>query len=178
MKKYTLKSIITVLSLGLLLSACGHSDKEEASQASTAPATASSVASQKEVSQQSTSSDSTKQENPTTGAEQTSAVNQGPIMEFTAYGAQPSWRAVIKDEQLSLEGEGLEEGSYTVERSAYAKGVEYFGRTATHEFSLGIRSQDCHDTAGQKTPFTVSFTYGKKVLKGCAVAGAFEQAGD
>ncbi|MDO5681185.1 MAG: hypothetical protein Q4G54_12775 [Pelistega sp.] len=97
------------------------------------------------------------------------------IIEFTAYGANPNWRAVIKDETLELEGEeGIEEGTYKVERSAYAKGVEYFGKTAQHEFSLNIHGAECHDTAGQVVDFTVSFTYGKQELKGCAVASAID----
>ncbi len=98
-----------------------------------------------------------------------------PLIEFTAYGANPNWRAVIKDESLELEGEnGIEEGTYKVERSAYAKGVEYYGKTAQHEFSLNIRGEECHDTAGQVADFTVTFTYGKQELKGCAVASAIE----
>lgn len=167
MKKLSLTKLAAILGVSVLLAACSNSATKESASNTSNPA-----AQQAAVEPSSTSTTATQAVAET--KDNTSV--DGPIMDFTAYGADPNWRAVIEGEKISLEGEDIEEGTYAVERSAYAKGVEYYGKTAQTEFSLGITSKECHDTAGQKTEFTVSFTYGKKTLKGCAVAGAFEHA--
>ena len=98
------------------------------------------------------------------------------ITAFTAFGGNNSaWRAVVDKDQLSIEGAELKTATITVERSAYAKGVEFFGEDQGQKIGLNIRSQPC-TLDGHENEFTATLDVGNKTFKGCAVAGAQEHA--
>ena len=98
------------------------------------------------------------------------------ITAFTAFGGNNSaWRAVVDKDQLSIEGAELKTATITVERSAYAKGVEFFGEDQGQKIGLNIRSQPC-TLDGHENEFTATLDVGDKTFKGCAVAGAQEHA--
>ena len=98
------------------------------------------------------------------------------ITAFTAFGGNNSaWRAVVDKDQLSNEGAELKTATITVERSAYAKGVEFFGEDQGQKIGLNIRSQPC-TLDGHENEFTATLDVGDKTFKGCAVAGAQEHA--
>ena len=98
------------------------------------------------------------------------------ITAFTAFGGNNSaWRAVVDKDQLSIEGAELKTATITVERSAYAKGVEFFGEDQGQTIGLNIRSQPC-TLDGHENEFTATLDVGDKTFKGCAVAGAQEHA--
>ena len=94
----------------------------------------------------------------------------------TAFGGNNSaWRAVVDNDKLSIEGAELKTATITVERSAYAKGVEFFGEDQGQKIGLNIRSQPC-TLDGHENEFTATLDVGDKTFKGCAVAGAQEHA--
>ena len=104
-----------------------------------------------------------------------SELNQNSVVQsFTAFGS--TWRAVVENGKLFLEGPVLNATSISVERLAYAKGVEFFGHDGNKEVNLNIRGVPCQDSSGNKSEFTASLVYGKKTMKGCAVAGVIEEA--
>ena len=105
------------------------------------------------------------------------------IKSFTAYGVgKTPWRAEVKGNanekgnKLMLEGENIYTVEFNAERSAYSKGVEFSGSANGIDITLNIHSEICKDNQGNKTEFKATLHYGKKVLEGCAVAGAIEQA--
>ena len=63
-----------------------------------------------------------------------------------------------------------------VERSAYAKGVEFYGKDGGQDVNLNIRTGSCKDNNGNENEFTATLSYGDKSYRGCAVAGAIEHA--
>ncbi|MFD1244357.1 hypothetical protein [Paralysiella testudinis] len=98
------------------------------------------------------------------------------ITAFTAFGDNSSaWRAVVDHDQLSIEGAKLKSATITVERSAYAKGVEFFGEDQGQKIGLNIRSQPC-TLDGHENEFTATLDVGNKTFKGCAVSGVQEHA--
>ena len=98
MKKLSLTKLAAALGVSVLLAACSNSATKESASNTINPA-----AQQTAVEPSSVSTTATK------GVAETKENSSldGPIMDFTAYGAEPNWRAVIKGEQISLEGEGI-----------------------------------------------------------------------
>ena len=90
---------------------------------------------------------------------------------FTAYGQNVAWRAVVENGTLTTEGPVAGERTVKVERSAWAKGVEFTGRDGRTEVSLTIRTGSCADPAGD-TGMVATLSVGDRQLKGCAVEGA------
>lgn len=112
------------------------------------------------------------------------AANPGTVVyEFTAFGDkgvyEDGWRAVVKKRHMSLEL--IQNSEYhpkiPTKRLAYAKGVELTGKTKTGEVvTLNIRGQTCIDGQGRQHEFTATLYYKNKIIKGCAVRGAYGYA--
>ncbi|TWV82038.1 hypothetical protein [Moraxella sp. VT-16-12] len=105
------------------------------------------------------------------------------VYEFTAFGDkgvyEDGWRAVVKKRHMSLEF--IQNNEYhpkiRTKRLAYAKGVELTGKTKTGEVvTLNIRGQTCIDGQGRQHEFTATLYYKNKIIKGCAVRGAYGYA--
>lgn len=103
------------------------------------------------------------------------------VYEFTAFGDKgiDGWRAVVKKRHMSLEL--IQNSEYhpkiPTKRLAYAKGVELTGKTKTGEVvTLNIRGQTCIDGQGRQHEFTTTLYYKNKIIKGCAVRGAYGYA--
>lgn len=105
----------------------------------------------------------------------TAAAKPAPGTAFTAYG--PTWRAVVSQGRLSIDGPGVTASKVKVTRSAFAKGVEFTGTSRGRSVSLVIRGGRCVDTAGHDTGQRAYLQVGKKKLRGCAVNGALKIAG-
>lgn len=101
-----------------------------------------------------------------------------PGTAFTAYGN--TWRAVVDRGVLRVEGNSKAlrgiNGPIKVKRSAFAKGVEFTGRSKGRTIALVVRAGQCKDTAGQNTGQRATLTIGKQRLTGCAVPGAKQTA--
>ena len=111
-----------------------------------------------------------------TSAASAQASEDTVLTAFTAFGGNNSaWRAVVNNDQLSIEGTELKAATITVERSAYAKGVEFSGEDQGRKIGLNIRSEPC-TLDGHENEFTATLDVGDKTFKGCAVAGAQEHA--
>lgn len=102
------------------------------------------------------------------------AGESGPSDGYTAFAY--TWRAVVSGDTIDLEGEGITEGVYKVERSAYAKGVEFFGNANGVDFTLNIFPQKGTDDNGFKYDLGAKLFYGKKTYKGVAIPKAYERA--
>lgn len=98
------------------------------------------------------------------------ATNEAPGTAFTAYGNK--FRVTVKRGILTIDDTHIGQRRVKVSREAFAKGVEFTGKDRGRAVALVIRSGKCVDTAGQDTGMTASFTYGKRTMRGCAVAGA------
>ena len=102
------------------------------------------------------------------------------VRNFTAFSGdgENGWRAVIRNNRMELET--IKGNEYyrriPVKRSAYAKGVEFSGKTRFGEVTLNINGQRCRDHNGRMNEFTAKLYYRGKVLKGCAVRGAYGHA--
>lgn len=102
------------------------------------------------------------------------------VREFTASSgdAENGWRAVIKNNVMSLET--IKHREYyprlKVKRLAYAKGVEFYGKTRFGEVVLNINSKRCRDHNGRMNEFSATLHYRGKTIKGCAVRGAYGHA--
>ncbi|MFV5426143.1 hypothetical protein VXO75_04870 [Acinetobacter towneri] len=110
-------------------------------------------------------------QNTTNDAAASEVVNDGPIQQFTAYGVTQSWRVLVDDDQIEVEGTALPNFKIPVERSAYAKGVEFMGQHDNKAVNVNINSTPCKDADGTMAEFSVTLDYGDQVFKGCAVAG-------
>lgn len=108
---------------------------------------------------------------PSTSAPATTKSSGEPGTAFTAYGQNVAWRAVVENGVLTTEGPVAGERTVKVERSAWAKGVEFTGRDGRTEVSLTIRTGSCADPAGD-TGMVATLSVGDRQLKGCAVEGA------
>lgn len=73
---------------------------------------------------------------------------------------------------LRFDGKRLGSHGARVDRSAFAKGVEFTGRHHRRTVALVVRSGRCIDKAGKNTGMRATLTYGKKTVRGCAMAGA------
>ena len=104
------------------------------------------------------------------------------VREFTAFGTiseNEGWRAVIKKSNLSLELTKNNEfyRKIKVKRSAYAKGVEFTGVISSgNQVTININGKRCIDRNGNTNEFTATLYYKGKIMKGCAVRGAFGYA--
>lgn len=58
-----------------------------------------------------------------------------------------------------------------LERSAYAKGVEFSGTLAGQPLDINIDDRPCTDAGRQRTEFSVTVHHGSRHLDGCAVRG-------
>ena len=102
------------------------------------------------------------------------------VRHFTAFSGdgENGWRAVIRNNRMELET--IKGNEYhrriPVKRLAYAKGVEFTGKTRFGEVTLNINSQRCRDHNGRMSEFTAKLYYRGKVVKGCAVRGAYGHA--
>lgn len=94
-----------------------------------------------------------------------------PGTAFTAYAS--SWRAVVSKGVLRFEGTRLPTRAVRVQRSAFAKGVEFTGSSRGKPVELVVRSGRCIDVSGKNTGMTASLRYGRHLMRGCAVVGAF-----
>lgn len=176
MNKY---SILGLLVSSCFLAACGQqAETQTASAASTVePASNTIEATASETSQAAASSQEV-----SASETEASAAYDGPVKSYTAFGNTPKpWRIVVTGNaeatgnRLVLEGENLQ-GSFEVERAAYAKGVEFNGTQDNVEFGLNIKGETCKDNAGNEHEFTATFDYGGVRYKGCAERGALEHA--
>ena len=102
------------------------------------------------------------------------------VRNFTAFSGdgENGWRAVIRNNRMELETiKGKEYyRRIPVKRSAYAKGMEFSGKTRFGEVTLNINGQRCRDHNGRMNEFTAKLYYRGKVVKGCAVRGAYGHA--
>lgn len=97
------------------------------------------------------------------------------VYRFTAFGDK-GWHAIIRNQTMSPKTSP--NGHYPrlrVKRSAYAKGVEFSGRTTHGETVLNIRNVRCRNQ-GKNYEFTATLYHRGKVFKGCAVRGAYGRA--
>lgn len=100
------------------------------------------------------------------------AAKDAPGTAFTAYGgSRTPWRATVSKGILRVEGPGLRTQRIAVDRSAFAKGVEFTSAKRGVNASLVVRGGKCVDTAGKNTGQRATLTLGKRVLRGCAVNG-------
>ncbi|MDO4694093.1 MAG: hypothetical protein Q4A62_05645 [Eikenella sp.] len=99
---------------------------------------------------------------------------------FTAFSGDGDngWRAVIRGSRMELETIRHKEyyRNLKVRRSAYAKGVEFTGKTRYGQVTLDINNKRCRDRNGRTNEFTATLHYRGKVTRGCAVRGAYEVA--
>lgn len=108
--------------------------------------------------------------------EKAEKANDGPVTHFTAYGFSPAWQAEIKGDVLEFdvpETVGVDKPlrKIRVERSAYAKGVNYDGKDGKVAVTVDIKSGPCDiATEGTSREFFATLTYGKKTYRGCADA--------
>lgn len=173
-------TITAAWAIGLVLGlgACGSQSQEAEPAASQASMAAASSAVSQTASEASAAASVATASEPHTQQTQT----DGPIASFTAFGSQPAWRAVLRGKaedsgnRLSLEGEKLPTTELDTERSAFAKGADFIGNVGDAAVNLNIRTQDCTDSEGNQYELTATLDYGDKTYKGCAVAGAVEQA--
>lgn len=102
------------------------------------------------------------------------------VRNFTAFSGDGDngWRAVIRNNRMELETiKGKEYyRRIPVKRLAYAKGVEFSGKTRFGEVTLNINGQRCRDHNGRMNEFTAKLYYRGKVVKGCAVRGVYGHA--
>lgn len=102
------------------------------------------------------------------------------VRNFTAASGdgENGWRAVIRNNRMELET--IKGNEYyrriPVKRLAYAKGAEFSGKTRFGEVTLNINGQRCRDHNGRMNEFTAKLYYRGKVVKGCAVRGAYGHA--
>ncbi|MDO5628109.1 MAG: hypothetical protein Q4G43_07290 [Mobilicoccus sp.] len=154
------------------LAACGSADGNENAAPAPAPTAASTPA------PAAPTTDAPTTETPSTDAPTGEATENGEVgTAFTAFGTDTSWRAVVDGTKLEIEGEGAQTRTVTVERSAFAKGVEFTGTENGAEVALVVRDGECKDASGQDTGMTAKLTQGGKTVEGCAVEGAVERAG-
>ncbi len=166
-----MKPITAALLFTLALSACGEKSSESAVSApASTPASAPAATSSAPIEQPTAASEVVN-----TAASE-AADDNVPIKAFTAFGNKEAWRAVVNGNQLMLEGEITGDKTLTVERSAYAKGVEFYGKDGGQDVNLNIRTGSCKDNNGNENEFTATLSYGDKSYRGCAVAGAIEHA--
>ena len=81
----------------------------------------------------------------------------------------------MSDGVLTTEGPIAGERKVTVERSAFAKGVEFTGRDGKTPVALTVKSGTCLDDGGD-TGMEATLTIGDRQLVGCAVEGAIPHA--
>lgn len=102
------------------------------------------------------------------------------VRHFTAFSGdgENGWRAVVRGNRMELETIKHNEyyRSLRVRRSAYAKGVEFYGKTRYGKVVLNINSQPCRDQNGNLNEFTATLYHRGKTVQGCAVRGAYETA--
>lgn len=98
-----------------------------------------------------------------------------PGTAFTAYGLTVAWRATVRDGVLKTEGPVVGEHTVKVERSAFAKGVDFTGRDGRTEITLTVKSGTCVDPGGD-TGLEAILSVADRQLTGCAVEGAIEHA--
>ncbi|MDO5697467.1 MAG: hypothetical protein Q4G51_05780 [Dermatophilus congolensis] len=96
-----------------------------------------------------------------------------PGTSFTAYGQSVAWRAVVDKGVLTTEGPVVGERKVEVERSAFAKGVDFTGKDGRTEITLTVQSGSCIDSAGD-TGMKAILSVGDRRLQGCAVEGGYE----
>lgn len=96
-----------------------------------------------------------------------------PGTAFTAYGQSVAWRAVVDKGVLTTEGPVVGERTIQVERSAFAKGVDFTGKDGRTEITLTVQSGSCIDSAGD-TGMKAILSVGDRRLQGCAVEGVYE----
>lgn len=99
----------------------------------------------------------------------TVAAKPAPGTAFTAYGK--TWRATVSKGVLRVHGKNIRTQRIAVNRSAFAKGVEFTAKKRSLNAALVIRGGRCVDTAGKNTGQRATLTLGKKVFRGCAVSG-------
>ncbi|QGM81197.1 hypothetical protein [Otariodibacter oris] len=107
------------------------------------------------------------------------AVTDTVVREFTAFGGDENnaWRAVIQNNTMSLEMSKY--GYYPnieVTRSAYSKGAEFVGYIDSKEVMVDIRGTECRDSNNNLNEFSATLYYQGKIIKGCAVRGAYPHA--
>ncbi|MDO5056142.1 MAG: hypothetical protein Q4E06_02295 [Lautropia sp.] len=93
------------------------------------------------------------------------------VRQFTAYGVGSSWRLLIDGDTAHTEGPELPAARVLLERSAYARGVEFSGTLAGQPLDININGRPCTDASRQRTEFSVTVHHGSRRLKGCAVRG-------
>lgn len=72
---------------------------------------------------------------------------------------------------LRVHGAGLKGQRIKVTRSAFAKGVEFTGRYRGKKVELVVRGARCIDKAGKSTGQRATLSYGKRVVRACAISG-------
>lgn len=94
---------------------------------------------------------------------------------FTAFGNQDgSWRAVINNLTLQLEGQEIEMETITVKHSIASDEVTFTGEQ--RDISLIIKVKECVDDNGNIQPFTATLYYEKQMFRGCAIQEAIPTA--
>ncbi|QJD16223.1 hypothetical protein [Paracoccus sanguinis] len=91
------------------------------------------------------------------------------INSFTAGGE--GWSATVSGKSVKFERPGAKAATVSVQRLAYAKGVEYVGTLNDTAFALNIRSEDC---GGQ--PMTATLRANGRTFTGCASPTAAKAA--
>ncbi len=94
----------------------------------------------------------------------------GVVTKFRAVGTEPFWAIDIDGDTAKYMTPDNQTGSsFPVERSAFAKGVEYSGTLNGKPAGITIRSGTCSDGMSDRNyEFTVTATLDGQTLKGCA----------
>ena len=98
------------------------------------------------------------------------------LQSLTAFGIRSAWRATVDNGKLSMEGKTIASETIDIRKTTHDGVVDFIGRKQDTSISLRIYVRPCRDRLGPRSTLTAILTYGKKRMKGCAVAGAFEHA--
>lgn len=91
------------------------------------------------------------------------------VTAFVAHGTEPGWTVSVAGKTATYERIDARARKVTVNRLAYAKGVEYIGVLNDRPFVLNIRGTECADlSSGEKHEFTATLTVSGHDYKGCA----------
>ena len=100
---------------------------------------------------------------------------------FTAFGNKPkSWRAVLDDNKVVLEGSFLELAKNTYsykEKETIATNAVIYKFLINNQLAiLKIERKSCIDDNDYKNKFTATLSYKNATYRGCAVEGIYETA--
>lgn len=99
--------------------------------------------------------------------------------DFTAFGNKPkSWRAVIDDNKIVLEGSFLEltTSTYSYKETGATNAMVYKFLIKNQLAIMKIERKNCIDDNDYKNKFTATLNYKNTTYRGCAVEGIYETA--